>query len=74
MKKAVAGKDSFYASAVVDKQKNELLIQAGKYFFKTEKIIELNLNDIKLAKADAVLETLAANDLYSLINYQSSIN
>jgi alpha-L-arabinofuranosidase len=62
--KAIAGKDSLYASAVIDKQKNELIIKMVNNS-PVSQVIELNLNGIKLAKADATLQTLAANDLNS---------
>lgn len=62
--KAIAGKDSLYASAVLDKQKNELIIKMVNSS-PAQQVIELNLNGIKLAKTDAALQTLAANDLYS---------
>ena len=62
--KAVAGKDSLYCSAVIDKQKTELIIKMVNSDYVSQ-VVELNLTGIKLAKADAVLQTLAANDLYS---------
>ena len=61
--KAVAGKDSLYCSAVVDKKKNELIIKMVNSD-SVSQVVELNLTGIKLAKTDAVLQTLAANDLY----------
>jgi alpha-L-arabinofuranosidase len=62
--KPVAGKDSLYCSAVIDKQKSELVIKIVNISSGSQ-IIELNLTGIKLAKTDAVSQTLAANDLYS---------
>ena len=62
--KPIAGKDSLYSSAVIDKQKGELIIKIVN-IASTSQIIELNLTGIKLAKTDAVSQTLAANDLYS---------
>ena len=62
--KAVAGKDSLYCSAVIDKQKNELIIKMVNSD-SVSQTVELNLAGIKLAKADAVLQTLAASELYS---------
>jgi len=62
--KAIAGKDSLYASAVIDKQKNELIIKMVNNS-PASQIIELNLTGIKLAKVDATLQTLATNDLNS---------
>ena len=63
-KKAVAGKDSLYCSAVIDKQKNELIIKMVNNS-PAAQTIELNLIGIKPAKTEAGLQTLAANDLYS---------
>ena len=62
--KPVAGKDSLYCSAVIDKQKSELVIKIVNISSGSQ-IIELNLTGIKLAKTDAVSQTLAATDLYS---------
>ena len=53
-----------YSSAVIDKQKGELIIKIVN-IASTSQTVELNLTGIKLAKTDAVLQTLAANDLYS---------
>ena len=62
--KPVAGKDSLYSSAVIDKQKGELIIKIVN-IASTSQTVELNLTGIKLAKSDAVSQTLASNDLYS---------
>lgn len=62
--KPVAGKDSLYSSAVIDKQKAELIIKIVN-IASVSQTVELNLTGIKLAKTSAVLQTLAANDLYS---------
>ena len=62
--KPVAGKDSLYSSAVIDKQKGELIIKIVN-IASAPQIVELNLTGIKLSKTDAVSQTLAANDLYS---------
>jgi len=62
--KPVAGKDSLYSSAVIDKQKAELIIKIVN-IASASQTVELNLTGIKLAKSDAVLQTLAANDLSS---------
>jgi alpha-L-arabinofuranosidase len=62
--KPVAGKDSLYSSAVIDKKKAELIIKIVNIASMSQ-TVELNLTGIKLAKADAVSQTLAANDLYS---------
>ncbi|HEX3166506.1 MAG TPA: alpha-L-arabinofuranosidase C-terminal domain-containing protein [Chitinophagaceae bacterium] len=62
--KPVAGKDSLYSSAVIDKQKGELIIKIVN-IASAPQFVELNLTGIKLSKTDAVSQTLAANDLYS---------
>ena len=62
--KSVVGKDSLYSSAVIDKQKSELIIKIVNSA-SVSQAIELNLIGIKLAKTDAVSQTLAANDLYT---------
>jgi len=62
--KPVAGKDSLYSSAVIDKQRGELIIKIVN-IASTLQTVELNLTGIKLSKTDAVSQTLAANDLYS---------
>ena len=62
--KAVAGKDSLYCSAVIDKQTSELIIKIVNNS-PVAQTIELNVNGIKLSKTDGILQTLAANDLYS---------
>ena len=62
--KPVAGKDSLYSSAVIDKQRSEVIIKIVNSA-SVPQTIELNLIGIKLAKSDAVFQTLAANDLYS---------
>jgi alpha-L-arabinofuranosidase len=62
--KPVAGKDSLYCSAVLDKHRSELIIKIVN-ISSGPQIIELNLAGMKLAKTDAVSQTLAANDLYS---------
>ena len=65
--KPVAGKDSLYSSAVIDGQKGELIIKIVN-IASASQTIELNLTGIKLAKSDAVSQTLASNDLYSYNN------
>jgi alpha-L-arabinofuranosidase len=62
--KAVAGQDSIYASAVLDKLKNELIIKLVNSSA-TVQNIELNLTGIKLAKTDATQQLLSASDLNS---------
>jgi alpha-N-arabinofuranosidase len=60
----VAGKDSLYASAVIDKKTNELIIKLVNSFAAPQ-IIELNIDGIKLAKRNSTLLQLSGNDLYS---------
>ena len=62
--KPIAGKDSLYSSAVIDRQKRELIIKIINIASGSQ-TVELNLTGIKLAKTDAISYTLAANDLYS---------
>ena len=62
--KPIAGNDSLYSSAVIDKQKGELIIKIVN-IASVSQTVELNLTGIKLAKTDAISQTLAANDLYS---------
>jgi alpha-N-arabinofuranosidase len=62
--KAVAGRDSLYCSAVIDQQKNALIIKMVNSD-SVSQTVELNLIGIKTGKTDASLQTLAANDLYS---------
>ena len=61
---AVTGKDSLYASAVIDKKTNELIIKMVNSS-STEQQIELIIEGIKPAKENAVMQVLAANDLFS---------
>jgi len=62
--KPIAGNDNLYSSAVIDKQKGELIIKIVNNA-SVSQTVELNLTGIKLAKTDAISQTLAANDLYS---------
>jgi alpha-L-arabinofuranosidase len=62
--KPIAGKDSLYSSAVIDKQKGELIIKIVNSA-STSQQIELDLTGCKLSKAEGVVQTLAANDIYS---------
>jgi len=62
--KALTGKDSLYSSAVIDNQKKELIVKIVNSASASQ-TVELNVTGIKLAKTDAALQTLAANDLYS---------
>jgi alpha-L-arabinofuranosidase len=60
----IAGKDSLYASAVLDKKQGELIIKIVNISSVAQNI-ELELAGIKLAKKNALMQVLAANDLYS---------
>jgi len=62
--KPVAGKDSLYCSAVIDKQKRELIIKIVNSA-STVQQIELDLKGCKISKTESILQTLAANDIYS---------
>jgi alpha-N-arabinofuranosidase len=62
--KVVAGKDSLYASAVIDKSSGELIIKLVNGS-SAKQDIELSIQGIKTAKKNAVRYILAANDLYS---------
>ena len=62
--KPIAGKDSLYSSAVIDKQKGELIIKIVNSA-STSQLVELDLKGCKVSKAEAVVQTLATNDIYS---------
>ena len=62
--KPIAGKDSLYSSAVIDKQKGELIIKIVNNA-STSQQIELDLRGCKLSKAESMVQTLATNDIYS---------
>lgn len=62
--KVVAGKDSLYASSVIDKRGGELIIKLVNSSSSKQEI-ELNIQGIKIGKKNGVRYTLAANDLYS---------
>ncbi|HMK17796.1 MAG TPA: alpha-L-arabinofuranosidase C-terminal domain-containing protein [Chitinophagaceae bacterium] len=62
--KPVAGKDSLYCSVVIDKQKGELIIKIVNSA-STPQQIELDLKGCKISKTESILQTLAANDIYS---------
>jgi alpha-L-arabinofuranosidase len=61
---AIAGKDSLYASSVIDKKTNELIIKLVNISSSAQSI-ELNIEGLKLTKSDASLFLLSGNDLYS---------
>jgi len=60
----LAGKDSLYSSAVIDKKNGDLIIKLVNSSSKAQQI-ELNIEGVKLAKKNAVMQELAVNDLYS---------
>ena len=60
----IAGRDSLYASAVIDKKVGELIIKLVNSSSKSQQI-ELNIQGVKPAKKNAMMQELAANDLYS---------
>jgi len=60
----IAGKDSLYSSAVIDKKNGDLIIKLINSSSKAQQI-ELNIEGVKLAKKNAMMQELAANDLYS---------
>ena len=62
--KPIAGNDSLYSSAVIDKQKGELIIKIVNNA-STSQQIELDLRGCKLSKAESMVQTLATNDIYS---------
>jgi len=62
--KPIAGKDSLYGSAVIDKQKGELIIKIVNNASTTQQI-ELDLRGCKLSKAQSMVQTLGTNDIYS---------
>jgi alpha-N-arabinofuranosidase len=62
--KPLAGKDSLYSSAVIDKQKGELIIKIVNSASASQ-LVELNLKGCKVSKSEGVAQTLATNDIYS---------
>ena len=60
----IAGRDSLYSSAVIDKKTGELIIKLVNSSSKSQQI-ELNIEGVKPVKKIAMLQELAANDLYS---------
>ncbi|HEU5168496.1 MAG TPA: alpha-L-arabinofuranosidase C-terminal domain-containing protein, partial [Chitinophagaceae bacterium] len=62
--KPIVGKDSLYSSAVIDKQKGELIIKIVNSA-STAQQVEFYLQGCKLSKAEAIVQTLATNDIYS---------
>jgi alpha-L-arabinofuranosidase len=62
--KAITGKDSLYSSAVIDKQKGELIIKIVNSASVYQQVV-LDLEGCKLSKIEGVVQTLATNDIYS---------
>lgn len=60
----IAGKDSLYSSAVIDKKTGELIIKFVNSSSKAQQI-ELTIEGVKPAKKNAMMQELAADDLYS---------
>jgi alpha-L-arabinofuranosidase len=60
----IAGKDSLYASAVIDKEQGQLIIKIVNSSSSPQNI-DLDITGIKLAKKNGMMQMLAANDLYS---------
>ncbi len=61
---AITGKDSLYASAVLDKKQGELIIKIVNISSAAQNI-ELDITGIKPTKKNCTMQVLAANDLYS---------
>jgi alpha-L-arabinofuranosidase len=66
---AVAGKDSLYASSVIDKKSNELIVKLVNNSSASQ-TIELKIEGVKLDKATVSLLQLSGNDLsrYNKLN------
>ena len=62
--KPITGKDSLYGSAVIDKQKGELIIKIVNSASASQ-LVELDLRGCKVSKAEGIVQTLATNDIYS---------
>ena len=62
--KIVAGKDSLYASAVIDKKSGELIIKFVNSSSASQQV-ELNIGGVNPIRKNAIKQVLAANDLYS---------
>ena len=62
--KAITGKDSLYSSAVIDKQKGELIIKIVNSASVSQQV-ELDLKGCKVSKTEGMVQTLATNDIYS---------
>jgi len=62
--KPITGKDSLYSSAVIDKQKGELIIKMVNSASASQ-LVEFDLQGCEVLKAEAVVQTLATNEIYS---------
>ena len=62
--KAIAGKDSLYASAVIDKKKGHLFIKIVNSSSKAQPF-DLSIAGLKKVNKNGLISVLAANDLYS---------
>jgi alpha-N-arabinofuranosidase len=62
--KPLAGKDSLYSSAVIDKPKGELIIKIVNNASMSQQV-EFDLKGCKVSKAEVLVQTLATNDMYS---------
>jgi alpha-N-arabinofuranosidase len=60
----LAGKDSLFASSVIDKKTNELIVKLVNNSSASQ-MIELNIEGVKLVKSNASFFQLSGNDLYS---------
>lgn len=61
---AITGKDSMYASAVIDKQQGQLIIKIVNSSSSPQNI-DIHITGVKTAKKNGMMQVLAANDLYS---------
>ncbi len=66
----ISGKDSLYASAVIDKEKKELIVKLVNTR-SAEQTVELNIAGIKITGKTASVNVLAGNDLYSYNTLES---
>ena len=62
--KAITGKDSLYSSAVIDKQKGELIIKIVNSASVSQQVV-FDLKGCKVSKTEGMVQTLATNDIYS---------
>ena len=71
---AIAGKDSLYASAVIDKQNNELIIKITNVAAASS-LVEFSLDGVKAINKEVIVQELYATDLFSFnsLNQQKNI-